>query len=169
MDCKDVFLNSFKHIFIISNICFIFFCNVVNAQNLEKEDLVGVWQFGSSEISSGWYDNYLFFNNGSFVFNTNQNEGLKRIISIGGTFILKSDTLFLYINYSKELTGGIPTRSNTVGSSGWAIQNGTVMTIKHKPVKEYLIIQKGDNPTNQSYLLLNSIKYFKADDDPNNY
>ena len=68
---KDVFLNSIKRIFIISNICFVFFCKIVDAQNLEKEDLIGIWQYGSSEISSGWFDNYQFFNNGSFTSSNN--------------------------------------------------------------------------------------------------
>lgn len=162
-------INDFKRVFIFTTTLIILLFNNLNAQNLKKEDLIGIWQFGSSEISSGWFDNYQFFNNGSFVFNTNQNDGLKRVISIGGTFSLKSDTLFLYINFSKELLGGIPSRSNIAGGSGWVIDNGTVKTIKHKQTRENLMIQKGDNSTNQSYILLNSIKYFKAEDDPNNY
>jgi hypothetical protein len=119
MEIWPTFTKYSIRVILVISIFFNLSYNKLNAQNLKKEDLIGIWQYGSSEINSGWFDNYQFFNNGSFVFNTNQNDGLKRVINIGGTFSLKSDTLFLYINFSKEL----------LGCSGWVIENGTVKTI----------------------------------------
>lgn len=140
------------------------------SQTFENKDLVGIWQFNNRNIASGWLDNYQFFPNGKFCFNTNQNDSTKRIISIGGTYLLKNNILTLQTTYSKEIYGGHLERSETAGGSGWEVTGGKVITIKFKSkIISHITLEKCDDKEDVSCILLDKRIHFKLENNPINY
>ena len=152
-------------------VLFIIACNIsLYSQVIENKDVVGIWQFNNKNIAAGWLDNYQFFSNGKFLFNTNQNDSTKRIISIGGTYKIKDSLLTLQSTFSKEIQGGYLVRSNTAGGSGWEIKGGKVIVIKYKYKKiSSLKIEKCLNKEDIPCILIDKRIHFKLDDDPSNY
>lgn len=137
-------------------------------QVVDKKNLIGLWQFGSKEVNAGFFDTYQFFANGSFKFNTNQNDATRRIISIGGTYEIKNNLLLLKTIYNKEIHGGILVRSETEGGSGWELSGGKIITTKYKSPKESTItIERCE--TEEECILLDSRKYYQVEKDPNNF
>jgi hypothetical protein len=128
--------------------------------------IIGVWQFGCAEVNTGYFDTYQFFENGTFKFNTNQNDGTRRIISIGGTYTFKKKCLLLNTTFIKEIQGGYLVRSETAGGSGWEIFGGNLITT-------YFQSPKADSITvglceyEKGCILLDSRKYYFIEEDPN--
>lgn len=148
----------------------ILYTSVGYCQQLNKSDIIGIWQFNSREINAGWFDNYQFFLDGNFCFNTNQNDATRRIISIGGKFNIIGDTLILHTTYSKELKGGYLVRSETAGSSGWEINGAIIDVIKFKsPKLSYLQLENCKEHEKLPCILLDKRKYFKLENNPKNY
>lgn len=140
------------------------------SQEITKNDIIGIWQMRSKELNSGWFDNYQFFPNGEFKFNTNQNDATKRIISIGGKYSVKKNTLILEVSYSKEIVGGYLVRSETSGGSGWELKDGKVKTIFYKSkMKSYLTIEKCADTEGIECSYIDKVIYYKLENDPNNY
>jgi hypothetical protein len=144
--------------------------NFSSYSQVNQLDIVGIWQSTIKELNSGWFDNYQFFFNGKFRFNTNQSDATRRIITIGGNYKIIKDTLVLEISFSKEIKGGFPIISETAGSSGWEIQDGKIVTIKYKSVKKcYLLIENSTEASSVPCILINKIKHYKLENNPNNY
>lgn len=59
------------------------YINNIFFHGTDKKMIIGVWQFGCVEVNTGYFDTYQFFENGTFKFNTNENDETRRIISIG--------------------------------------------------------------------------------------
>ena len=91
---------------LISLLIFIFL-----STNCISGNLVGIWQKSTSEISSGYLDSYLFFSDGTFRFNTNQYDGLRRVLSIGGKYKIENEKIIFIIEYTIEVIGGVFERS----------------------------------------------------------
>lgn len=140
------------------------------SQEITKNDIIGIWQMRSKELNSGWFDNYQFFQDGKFKFNTNQNDATKRIVSIGGEYSIKNNTLILEVSYSKEIIGGYLVRSETSGGSGWELKAGKVKTIFYKSkMKSYLTIEKCTDTEGIECSYIDKVVYYKLENDPNNY
>lgn len=137
-------------------------------QVIDKKNIIGVWQFGSKEVNAGFFDSYQFFTNGTFKFNTNQNDATRRIISIGGTYELKNNRLMLKTTYTKEIQGGFLVRSETAGGSGWEISGGKIITTNYKTPK-VSSITIGICENEKECILLDSRKYYQVEEDPNNF
>jgi hypothetical protein len=157
--------------FLLRTIILMLFINFSTyPQVIESSNVVGVWQLGSKELNSGWFDNYQFFSNGKFRFNINQNDLTKRIICIGGIYKIKDSILTLETTYSKEIKGGHLVRSEIAGGSGWELKGGTVTLITYKSkVISRLTIEKYANDENIECLFIDKNKYYKLEDDPVNY
>ena len=136
-----------------------------------KEKLIGIWQAGSDKESSAWLDNYQFFSDGKFVFNFNQYDGSKRIISLNGKYDLQVDTLILIIEYSVEVVGGYITRGSSAWENEWVIQDAKIKEIKNdNPNKEMAFIEKCSE-TNSTFpcLMIDTRKYYQMQSDPTKY
>jgi hypothetical protein len=139
---------------------FLTFLNVTYSQ--EKNKLLGKWQAETSELTSMNFDTYQFSSDGKFIFNPNAYNGLNRIINISGQYQIKGDTLFLTPEYTKEITGGYPIRSeSTTLSDTWEITGGQSKTLPcKKRVKQLTILKiSSDNKT----FLLDKRKFYKVD------
>jgi uncharacterized protein YxjI len=128
-----------------------------------KNKLIGKWQAESLEITSMYHDSYQFFSDGRFIFKPDEYDGLRRIISINGTYKIKRDTLFLTPEFTKEVTGGYPIRSeSTTLSDTWEIIQGQTKTFPcKKRLRQSAIIEI--NPDNKSFTL-DERKFFKVDE-----
>jgi hypothetical protein len=87
--------------------------------------LVGKWQEGSKQASSAYRNNYVFRANRTFKYSTDEEDGLRSIISIEGTYKLKQDTLFLKPLFYTENRGMRLDRSMiTAGNNSWEMTGG---------------------------------------------
>ena len=133
--------------------------------------MIGVWQINTPEVNSGYFDTYQFFTDGSFKFNTNQNDGLRRVLGIGGKYKLNKGVLTFIVEYTKEIVGGAIARSEiTTGSDSWAIEGGQISKKKLlKPIKVGASIEIGKKSNGTDCIIIDKRNYFKVDNDPNNF
>ncbi len=112
-----------KIIFLLSSFII---CNLLFGQAYNK--LNGKWQAESATITSMNFDTYQFDDKGKFQFKPNGYNGLNRVISIIGSYIVKGDTLYFIPEYTNEITGGNFIRSeSTTLSDTWEIVKGQVI------------------------------------------
>ena len=147
----------------------VLYTNIIYSQ-INKSELIGIWQSGSKELSSGWHENYQFFSDGRFCFNTSQYDGLNRVVSIMGTFKINENTLILKITKSKELRGGVFVRSEILGGSGWVIEGGKIIILNYnKPKSSFLVIENCDKVDGFPRVFIDKGVYYKLEKDPSNY
>jgi uncharacterized protein YxjI len=129
---------------------------------VEKALLSGLWQAETKEVTSMYFDSYLFTVNGKFVFNPNGYNGLNRVISIIGVFKLKGDTILLTPQYTKEITGGYPIRSEiTTLSDTWEITSGKLQTIPvSKKITQRIICKKCEE---DKCIIFDNRRFYKID------
>jgi len=102
-----------------------------------SQSLIGTWQIGTKQTGEGTLDCYVFKSDNSFEYVVNSDEGLRRIIAIGGTYSYKKGYLELRVKYTKEIVGGAIGRSHiTTGNDSWSIEGGIV---RKMPVKKLII------------------------------
>jgi len=82
------------------------FLNKTFSQEINKNNIVGIWQVSTSRTGSALLAHYRFFGNGKFIYNFNAYDNTSRIRSAGGLYKLKGNYLQLYITYRTELSGG---------------------------------------------------------------
>lgn len=144
------------------------YINNIFFHGTDKKMIIGVWQFGCVEVNTGYFDTYQFFENGTFKFNTNQNDETRRIISIGGTYTLNKNYLVLHTTFINEIQGGYLVRSETAGGSGWGISGGKPITTQFQsPKADSITVDFCENE--KGYILLDSRKYYLIEEDPNNF
>jgi len=137
---------------------------------LNKNDLIGVWQFGSPEITSSYLETYQFFNDGSFKFNTNQYDGLRRIISIGGNFELQNTHLVLKIKYVVELEKGKITKDEmSTKNNSWIIEGGETKIKKLINSKNEIIEIEKNYTSSSDYLLFDGQIFYRIYSNPNSW
>jgi hypothetical protein len=122
----------------------------------------GLWQGDQAKVTSMYLDTYQFFENGKFVFKPDAYNGLNRILSIGGGFKVAGDSLILIPEYTEELTGGYPVRSETTTlADTWEIKNGVIKkTLCKKRIKQTIqlkLCEKGN------CILIDNRRFFKIE------
>ncbi len=149
---------------------FLFFLLIALTSSIKAQTILGVWQFGSSEINAGYFDTYQFFPDSTFKFNTNQNDGLRRILIIGGKYQVKKNKLYFIVNYTIEVVGGKPKRSEIMsGSDSWSLEGGEIKTFQLKNPMRQSADLEFISKENTKELLIDKRKFFKVDNDPNNF
>jgi len=137
----------------------------------DKEyDISGVWQYKTAEVYSGLLDNYKFDEKKhTFEFRTNEMDGLNRIISIGGEYEIKQDTLFFYIKYTLEYEGGYPVRSMTTTlSDSWELEGGEIKKndlSDNKLIEKVTISQAVDKKSGVRYIVIDGKAFYKIKSD----
>jgi hypothetical protein len=130
------------------------------------QQLVGIWQAKSKEITSAYFETYQFFKNATFKYNTNQYDGMRRVISIEGDYYLKKDTLYLTPKVSNEIEGGTFGRSelSTLNDS-WEIINGKLTSKKVKKITSSVLIIFID----KELITIDGIKYYLLNSNPEEF
>src|SRR5258708_38334178 len=86
---------------------------------LVAQSFIGRWQENSPGVSAGYLNNYQFLDDSTFLFNTSEYFGLKRIISIGGKYKYDKNkkSLLIMVQFTNEIIGGHIERSKESGSA----------------------------------------------------
>lgn len=125
-------------IYILSLICI----NQNTQAQITKKQLNGTWQAESPDIGSGYGELYKFYLDGKFSYSPSENDGLKRIISIKGTYEIKGKELLLTTTSTEEKVGGNLTRVPFITTNdSWAIKEAKLVEVKLNPVVHYLTIE----------------------------
>ena len=135
------------------------------------QQLVGIWQYSTAELSSGYIETYQFFSDGKFRFNTSQYDALARIKTIGGKYKVENKRIVFFVEYTIEDEGGVPKIGEiSSGSDSWAIMNGKRVK-KHllKVIKQYAELELSDKSRNPSWICINRMKYYKVHNNPDNF
>ena len=142
---------------------------ILTINNLEAQSFIGRWQENSQEVSSGYLNNYQFLDDSTFLFNTSEYFGLKRIVSLGGKYKYDKNkkSLLLTVQFINEIVGGHIERSKESGSASdsWIIEGGIVKkNLLIKPVKASINIEFLEhNMDGKELILLDKIKYYKVE------
>jgi len=107
---------------------------------------LGRWQTQTSEISSAYLGNYLFTSS-TFEYTISGYDGLNPIQALGGTYFVKSDTIFFTVRYIKKQVGGQLERSEIyTQNDSWAFEGGKIETVTlTPPVHAVATIKRKDN------------------------
>lgn len=137
---------------------------------INQNELIGVWQSNSQEMSSAYLETYQFFENGSFKFNTNQYDGLRRVICIGGNFKVSKNSISLKITYIVENEGGSIAKDElTTLNNSWSIKGGEIKKKElAKSVLEVISIEK-TNLKDSISLYFDGQIYYKILSDPSKW
>ncbi|MCA0445761.1 MAG: hypothetical protein LCH54_05995 [Bacteroidetes bacterium] len=124
------FLLFLLHIFTI-------FLSPVNGQDSfnKNQFIYGLWEDSCTVGSAGTGDTYFFRKDGTFTFTYSQYQWAgRRIISFSGTFELKSDSIFFFINNSREIVGGRIENDGPPNDLGWVVADGEAKSFYYKNV-----------------------------------
>ena len=134
---------------------------------VHSQSVIGFWQEKTPEVTDGYLNAYEFNSDGTFTFSTNQYFGLSRIVNLGGTYNMRKDTLYLAVQYTTELVGGIIERSKESGTATnlWTITGAKSKKINLPEVVHTTIqveFQKSSNADSQ-LVLFDQTKYYKIE------
>ena len=149
------------------------FATTSTAQTNEAETkrrLIGVWQ-DSKGVGSGLTNNYQFFENGTFRFNYNEMDGIKRLLSYSGIWNVYKSRLYVHINRMtfhiggrwKAATGSIATEYEIVG--------GRAITKKISPIERLSYSLSAIELEEEMYttVRIGDTKFWKLSSDPEAY
>ena len=148
-------------------------CLSGNSQNNNvQDDIIGIWQLSTPEIGSGYLDNYQFFPDGKYVFNINEYDELKHIVSIKGRYIVSKDSLTIEPISLITCSGNKLDRSSSTSMhDSWSLSGTRIKNeifLKNQPaftVKLVLVMkEEGHNS-----ILIDGLVYFLVTKDPNEY
>lgn len=147
---------------------FLFSCSSPN--QLKGQDLVGIWQKDSKEISSASMDCYHFFNDGKFIYYFSEYDESKRTIAIKGTYQLKSDNNIIFkVNSFIEVDGGVYSKRGGTEHNGWAIiEDKGIKEIKQNSKEVISVIEKChlNNNDKISCIIIDDDEFYKIDNVP---
>ncbi len=159
---------------IVLFICLLLAASSCSAQrSIDNAYLHGVWQVSSHKIGAAYLENYQFFDDGSFIFNTNQYNELRRIISLSGHYTINEDLLHLKVISFIEDTGSLQiTRSRTTKvNDSWSLAGNYTETKRKVKDPEISIVEmKLCQDINEiACILIDGNTYYKIIADPNDY
>ena len=144
----------------------------INSTIIQTE-IVGIWQYKTAEVSSALLENFQFFNNGNFIFNTNSYNDLNPLRSISGSYILQNNILKLKVIQVRQRVGyKILEADHGFQSEPFQIKGGNIFIIEQNDTEyseheiKFIVTPKGS--------VIKSIKideelYFKLSADPNKF
>lgn len=141
-------------------------------KTISQKNLVGIWQADNNKESAAWDDVYRFFEDGKFIYNPSQYDGLKRILVITGKYRIVENSLHLKIDSTTEIVGGYLIRSTiTTLSDSWEITGGEIKEFKQLDKGEQIIeLQHCQNkPSEAICILMDNRSYYKMQSDATKY
>lgn len=137
---------------------------------LNAQNIVGRWQAGSGLLSNEYNENYQFYSNGSFTFNTSGDDGLTRIMKINGTYRIFGNKIFFIAKNYVELAGGfLKFTGAEPGQSNWKFESNSPTTIKIVNQSEQAGSLKLYMKQKSVVLEIEGTRYYKVASDPNKY
>jgi hypothetical protein len=128
-----------------------------------ERSIVGIWQIKTKEVSSGFLDTYKFYEGNRFSFSSNENEGLRTIISITGRYSIQGDTLNLFLEHMVVLKKGVPVISESMGGSGWELIGYKRKKVKINRLEKVLLNADGCLQDPDCFIEIQGRQYFKLE------
>jgi len=149
-------------------ICFAF--NQIAAQEKVEEKLIGIWQ-ASEAMGSGWSDTYRFFDNGKFIFHTNQMNCAAREISNSGTWKIEGNKIVLLIAERVTMVGGKLVPATGSYGSEYEPEGAKEKTVKNKtPARKVFVFGKfKKDDLDRRTVIFGKTRFWKYDTDPKQY
>ena len=134
-----------------------------------SQSIVGLWQANTPSVNAAYLNTYQFFPDSTFRFNTNEFDGLHRIISIGGVYHILNDQIEFIVHYTIEIEGGSLQRDSvSTASDTWAINDGNIIQIPvQTPVTQKTTFWIGETNEGIDSMSIDMRKYYRIDYDPN--
>ncbi len=131
--------------------------------------LLGVWQ-DNSAVGSGMADNFQVFASGKYVFNFNQMDATKRVISHSGKWKVSNGKLILKMKRVELWIGGKWVKASGSTATEYEIEGGKIIKKKISP-KEILelSLDKFVEEELHQTTRIDGVKYWKLSDDPTAY
>jgi hypothetical protein len=150
---------------ILLSLLFVFCLTTLRAQKI-----VGRWQAQFATLSNEDLENYQFFNDGTFCFNTYGDDGLSRIQKICGTYMIAANKIILTPTYYTEKTDGdIVLDGVEPGTAVWRFENIKLKKILiNNPVKKEVPF-KLYTKQNSYVIEIDGSQYYKINNDPAKY
>ena len=142
--------------------------SVKNDGDIDIKYLVGIWQADTSFNGAAWLDNYQFFSNNRFIFNFNEYTSNKKILRFSGIFRIVGDTIIFNVKTIYELEGGVLKRGARAWQDEWVYYNPRIKEIKTE-CSYFALIRKFRYNTINPCILIDTRKYFKLENNPQNY
>lgn len=144
---------------------------------ISRQQLVGVWQEGSTTVGDALKKNFQFFTDGHFVLNFSQYDDIGTVRALGGKYKLDSGGLYLIAEYRKEIVGGTYEKGNPgVDKDEFVLNGGKLTVIRQKPdsdsyVDPYIVSPcKSEKRTpGHACILINYNTYYKISNAPGLY
>jgi hypothetical protein len=104
----------------------------------QAQSLLGTWQLGSKNAGGeGRNDCYVFKADKTFEYRVNNDNGLSRLLALGGTYRQYKGYVELTPTYTREVAGGTIERSHiTTGNDSWSIEGGT---LQKRPIAKPIV------------------------------
>jgi hypothetical protein len=138
--------------------------------NFNKVDLIGVWQSKSQKVASALKANFRFFNDGRFVYTTDQFDDLNPLKAVNGFFKVGDARLFLRITDYKILSDFQIVESNPGFQFGsFDLDGGNFKVVRQNDTSystHSIEMPKIQNKKNTTTVIIDNIKYFKVSSDP---
>ena len=148
----------------------LFMILLISQSFLQAQTIVGRWQAGSAQLSNEYNENYQFYANGKFNFNTDGEDGLTSIMKISGVYHILNDTILFSVQNYVELTGGTLKFTGTEpGESSWKFEGNVPHQVKLSNEAEQKGTFKIYKKQNFFILEIDGAKYYKVDDNPDKY
>lgn len=134
-------------------------------------NLIGVWQENLPNISSAYLQTYQFFPDGTFIYNTNQYDGLRKLISFGGDYKVNDNKINFTVKFIVEEFGGDLQRDEaSTGSGLWTLEGGEEKkTMLKSPKKFTTSFEQGTTEKNKDFITIDSFKYYRILKDPKQF
>jgi hypothetical protein len=143
-----------------------------------KLELIGVWQ-DSRIIAAGWSNAFRFFQDGRFIFNTNQMDCESRDRTLSGTWKFKPGYLVLDVISEGVVVGGTLVEAQGSCGSDKDIEGGKLIDksvslkrVINKSISK-IMVDSGVDCFGESYqrpvIQIDGKKYWKFSNDPAEY
>jgi hypothetical protein len=103
----------------------------ISEAQLSNADIVGVWQ-AAKFLASGWDDTFLFYSDGTFLFEYSQMDSVKREINYSGSWILELGTLVLTVTNKTVISGGEIVETD-LAYTRYVIEGGEILNLTVVP------------------------------------
>ena len=140
---------------------------------ISKSELVGVWQYYTSQIGSGLGESFRFFKDGHFVYSYNPVDDTRNIIELDGMYRVDDKKLFLTIKSRVVRIGG----KIEVGGAGtdenlFVFANDStkkVIEVNPKEADPLLILKTNKATPSSLSIKINNRVYYKLSSDSNKF
>ena len=144
--------------------------STVAARSLdETSKLVGVWQ-NSEGVGSGLTDQYQFYDDGTFVYNFNQMDGTKRLVSHSGFWNLHRGMLHLHTTAMAVHLGGKWVKASGSTATEYEIEGGEIFKVRLKrALKRSLKLTGPKKDDMYTVITIDGEKFWQLSTDPRAY